>query len=99
MTDARLLDPALFGDAAVDAETAKLNAQMIEQLTGQPEWWVVGARAMRAAPRFSRSRCSHSRTCFAAEAGPLQQVSIECLGSMAGTSLPESRWLGQACRM
>jgi hypothetical protein len=38
MTDTRPLDPALFGDAAIDAETAKLNAQMIEQLTGQPEW-------------------------------------------------------------
>ena len=51
MTDTRSLDPALFGDAAIDAETAKLNAQMIEQLTGQPEWWVVGAQAMRAARR------------------------------------------------
>jgi acetyl esterase/lipase len=51
MTDTRPLDPALFGDAAIDAETAKLNAQMIELLTGQPEWWVVGAQAMRAARR------------------------------------------------
>ena len=51
MTDTRPLDPAFFGDAAIDAETAKLNAQMIEQLTGQPEWWVVGAQAMRAARR------------------------------------------------
>jgi hypothetical protein len=51
MTDTRPLDPALFGDAAIDAETAKLNAQMIEQLTGQPEWWVVGPQAMRAARR------------------------------------------------
>ena len=51
MTDIRPLDPALFADAAIDAETAALNAQMIELLTGQPEWWVVGAQAMRAARR------------------------------------------------
>ena len=51
MTDVRPLDPALFADAAIDAETAALNAQMIELLTGQPEWWVVGAQAMRAARR------------------------------------------------
>ena len=38
MTDTRPLDPALFGDAAIDPDTANLNAQMIELLTGQPEW-------------------------------------------------------------
>ena len=51
MTDTRPLDLALFGEAAIDAETAKLNAQMIEQLTAQPEWWVVGPQAMPAARR------------------------------------------------
>ncbi len=51
MTDTRPFDPALFGEAAIDPETAKLNAQMIELLAGQPEWWIVGAAAMRAARR------------------------------------------------
>jgi acetyl esterase/lipase len=51
MTDTRPFDPALFGDAAIDAETARLNAQMIELLTGQPEWWIAGPAASRAARR------------------------------------------------
>jgi acetyl esterase len=51
MTDTRPFDPALFSDAAIDAETAKLNAQMIELLTGQPEWWITGAETFRAARR------------------------------------------------
>lgn len=48
MTEIRPFDPALFHDAAIDPDTANLNAQMIELLTGQPEW-VVGAQAARAA--------------------------------------------------
>jgi acetyl esterase/lipase len=51
MADVRPFDPALFADATIDAETAKLNSDMIEMLTGQPEWWIVGAAAMRAARR------------------------------------------------
>src|SRR3984893_14654330 len=51
MTDIRPFDPALFHDAAIDPDTANLNAQMIELLTGQPEWWIVGAQAARAARR------------------------------------------------
>ena len=51
MTDTRPFDPALFHDAAIDPETAHLNAQMIELLTGQPEWWIVGAQEARAARR------------------------------------------------
>jgi acetyl esterase len=51
MADARPFDPALFVDAAIDAETAKLNSDMIQMLTGQPEWWIVGAAAARAARR------------------------------------------------
>ena len=51
MTDIRPFDPALFGDAAIDPDTANLNAQMIELLTGQPEWWIVGAQEARAARR------------------------------------------------
>lgn len=51
MTDTRVFDPVLFRDAAIDAETSRLNDQMIELLTGQPEWWIIGAEAMRAARR------------------------------------------------
>ena len=51
MTDTRPFDTALFRDAAVAPDTATLNAQMVELLTGQPEWWIVGAEAMRAARR------------------------------------------------
>lgn len=51
MTDTRPFDPPLFGEAAIDPETAALNAQMIELLTGQPEWWIVGAQAAREARR------------------------------------------------
>jgi acetyl esterase/lipase len=51
VTDTRPFDPALFRDAAIDPDTAKLNTEMIELLNGQPEWWIVGAAAMRAARR------------------------------------------------
>jgi acetyl esterase len=51
MTDVRPFDPALFHAAAINTDTANLNAQMIELLTGQPEWWIVGAQAARAARR------------------------------------------------
>ena len=37
MTDVRPFDPVMFHDAAIDHDTANLNAQMIELLTGQPE--------------------------------------------------------------
>jgi hypothetical protein len=54
MTHTRAFDPALFGETAIDAETAKLNAQMIQLLADQP-----------AAPRLSGSRAgaakAHSR--------------------------------------
>jgi acetyl esterase len=51
MTGTRPFDPALFSETAIEPETAKLNAQMVELLTGQPEWWIVGAEAVRAARR------------------------------------------------
>jgi acetyl esterase len=51
MTDTRPFDPVLFQDAAIEPETASLNAQMIELMTGQPEWWIVGAQAAREARR------------------------------------------------
>jgi acetyl esterase len=55
MTDIRPFDPALFGEAAIDPDTAKLNDQLIQLLTGEPEWWIVGAPAMRAARRRGES--------------------------------------------
>jgi acetyl esterase len=50
MTD-NPLDPALFHPDAVSAETKVLNAAMIKLLTDQPNWWVTGAAATRAARR------------------------------------------------
>ena len=45
------LDPALFHPDAVSAETRQLNDTMVKLLTDQPNWWVVGAAATRAARR------------------------------------------------
>ena len=45
------LDPALFRAEAVSAETRALNAAMVQLLSEQPNWWVVGAAATRAARR------------------------------------------------
>jgi hypothetical protein len=50
MTDARTFDPALFADAAIDVETAKLNSNMIQMLTGQPE---CGSSALRPCGRHA----------------------------------------------
>jgi acetyl esterase len=50
MTD-NPLDPALFHPDAVSAETKTLNEAMVKLLTDQPNWWVVGAAATRAARR------------------------------------------------
>jgi acetyl esterase len=51
MTDTRPFDPALFRPDAIAPETTKLNEQMIELLTGQPEWWIAGPETLRAARR------------------------------------------------
>ncbi len=48
MTD-NPLDPALFHPDAVSAETTALNTAMVRLLAEQPNWWVVGAAATRAA--------------------------------------------------
>ena len=37
MTHTRPFDPILFGEAAIDAGTAELNAQMVELLADQPD--------------------------------------------------------------
>jgi acetyl esterase len=51
MTETRPFDPGLFNDAAIDPDTAKLNTQLVQLLNGQPDWWIVGAEAIRAARR------------------------------------------------
>ena len=51
MTGTRPFDPSLFADGAIAPDTARLNAQMIELLTGQPEWWVTGPATFRAMRR------------------------------------------------
>jgi acetyl esterase/lipase len=50
MTD-NPLDPALFRPDAISAETHALNDAMVRLLSDQPNWWVVGAAATRAARR------------------------------------------------
>ncbi|MSP01269.1 MAG: alpha/beta hydrolase [Acetobacteraceae bacterium] len=44
-------DPALFSPDAIAPETAELNEKMVALLTGQPEWWIAGPEAFRAARR------------------------------------------------
>ncbi len=44
-------DPALFALSAIAPDTAKLNEQLTQLLTGLPEWWVVGAEVTRDARR------------------------------------------------
>jgi acetyl esterase len=51
MTDTRPFDPALFSADAIAPDTAKLNEQMIQLMTGLPEWWIMGPEAFRAARR------------------------------------------------
>src|SRR5262244_1947791 len=51
MVDTRPFDHKLFSDTAVDPDTARQNAQMIELLEGQPEWWITGAETFRAMRR------------------------------------------------
>jgi hypothetical protein len=43
------LDPALFRTDAIAADTELLNRQLITLLTPMPDWWVIGAQAMRDA--------------------------------------------------
>ncbi len=45
------LDPVLFRADAVSAETRALNQAMMKLLSDQPNWWVAGAAATRAARR------------------------------------------------
>ncbi|MFZ2028746.1 MAG: alpha/beta hydrolase [Vitreimonas sp.] len=47
MSDA--LDPHLFGDAAIPADTRQINEAIVQAMTGMPEWWDAGAAKVRAA--------------------------------------------------
>jgi acetyl esterase/lipase len=51
MTETRPFDAALFRDEAIAPETATLNDQMIQLMTGLPEWWILGPEQFRAARR------------------------------------------------
>jgi acetyl esterase/lipase len=45
------LDPALFRPEAISEETATFNDRLVALMAAAPEWWEVGAEAMRAARR------------------------------------------------
>ncbi len=47
MSDA--IDPSLFSDDAVPADTRQINDAIIKAMSGMPEWWVVGVDKVRAA--------------------------------------------------
>jgi acetyl esterase/lipase len=47
MTD--VLDPALFGDAAIADDTRQINAAITAATKDLPDWWVVGPANVRAA--------------------------------------------------
>jgi len=53
MTDTPLR-PALFRQEAIAEDTAKLNDDLVELMTGLPEWWNVGAGTARDARRQGR---------------------------------------------
>lgn len=48
------LRPELFRPDAIAADTAALNASLVQMMTGLPEWWNVGAAATREARRQGR---------------------------------------------
>ncbi len=45
------LDPAVFADEAITAETRAFNELLVKLMTPMPEWWDVGAQATREARR------------------------------------------------
>jgi acetyl esterase len=51
MTDTRPFDPALFAASAIAPETEATNTQLIALMAAQPDWWIIGAEATRAARR------------------------------------------------
>ena len=48
------LDPALFGKAAIAADTTIVNDAVVNLMTGLPEWWNVGAENTREARRTGK---------------------------------------------
>ena len=44
---ASYLDPSLFADAAIPAETRQMNAALIQMMSGVPSWFEVGAPVVR----------------------------------------------------
>jgi acetyl esterase/lipase len=48
------LDPALFGKAAIAADTSIVNEAVVGLMTGLPEWWNVGAENTREARRLGK---------------------------------------------
>ncbi len=48
------LNPALFGKAAIAADTSTLNNALVDLMTGLPEWWNVGAENAREARRAGK---------------------------------------------
>ncbi len=46
--------PALFRKDAIAEDTAKVNAGIVELMTGLPDWWVIGAEVTREARRQGR---------------------------------------------
>jgi acetyl esterase/lipase len=48
------LRPALFRPDAIAADTARVNDALVELMTGVPDWWNVGAEAVREARRQGR---------------------------------------------
>ena len=43
-----VIDPSLFSDEAVPADTRQINDAIVKAMTGMPEWWDVGAEKVRA---------------------------------------------------
>jgi acetyl esterase/lipase len=48
------LRPALFRKDAIAEDTAMVNDQIVELMTGLPDWWVIGAEVAREARREGR---------------------------------------------
>jgi acetyl esterase/lipase len=48
------LNPALFGEDAVAADTKAVNDSIVSLMTGQPEWWIEGAENSREARRLGK---------------------------------------------
>src|SRR5262245_10546918 len=43
------VDPSLFSDTAIPADTRQINEAIVKAMTGMPEWWEAGVDKVRAA--------------------------------------------------